>query len=267
LSIAAQCALLSVNRSTFYYTPVPESYFNLELMKIIDRFYMKRPSLGYKAMTKRLKRLKYGVGKKRIRRLMQLMGISSVYRRKKKTTIPNKQHFKYPYLLRGLKINRPNQVWCVDITYIPMRKGFIYLVGIMDWYSRKILSWRISNTMDTSFCIEALEEALSKHGKPRIFNSDQGCQFTSKEFTEILLKNDIQISMDGKGRAIDNVFIERFWKSLKYEEVYTKAYETVKEAVFNIGEYIWDYNNDRPHTSLGDKTPEEVYSEINLVLQ
>lgn len=267
MSIAAQCALLSVNRSTFYYTPVPESYFNLELMKIIDRFYMKRPSLGYKAMTKRLKRLKYGVGKKRIRRLMQLMGISSVYRRKKKTTIPNKQHFKYPYLLRGLKINRPNQVWCVDITYIPMRKGFIYLVGIMDWYSRKILSWRISNTMDTSFCIEALEEALSKHGKPRIFNSDQGCQFTSKEFTEILLKNDIQISMDGKGRAIDNVFIERFWKSLKYEEVYTKAYETVKEAVFNIGEYIWDYNNDRPHTSLGDKTPEEVYSEINLVLQ
>ena len=228
---------------------------------------MKRPSLGYKAMTKRLKRLKYEVGKKRIRRLMQLMGISSVYRRKKKTTIPNKQHFKYPYLLRGLKINRPNQVWCVDITYIPMRKGFIYLVGIMDWYSRKILSWRISNTMDTSFCIEALEEALSKHGKPEIFNSDQGCQFTSKEFTEILLKNDIQISMDGKGRAIDNVFIERFWKSLKYEEVYTKAYETVKDAIFNIGEYIWDYNNDRPHTSLGDKTPEEVYSETNLVLQ
>jgi putative transposase len=267
LSIAAQCALLCINRSTFYYTPVPESDFNLELMKIIDKFYMKRPALGYRAMTKRLKRLKYDVGKKRIRRLMQLMGISSVCRRKKKTTIPNKQHLKYPYLLRGLKINRPNQVWCVDITYIPMRKGFIYLVGIMDWYSRKILSWRISNTMDTSFCIEALEEALSKHGKPEIFNSDQGCQFTSKEFTEILLKNDILISMDGKGRAIDNVFIERFWKSLKYEEVYLKAYETVKEAIFNIGEYIWDYNNDRPHTSLGDKTPDEVYSEISLVLQ
>lgn len=228
---------------------------------------MKRPSLGYRAMTKRLKRLGYAVGKKRIRRLMQLMGISSIYRRKKKTTIPNKQHFKYPYLLRGLKINRPNQVWCTDITYIPMKKGFIYLVGIMDWYSRKILSWRISNTLDTSFCVEALEEALSKHEKPEIFNSDQGCQFTSKEFTEILLKNDIRISMDGRGRAIDNVFIERFWKSLKYEEVYLKAYETVKEAVFSIGEYIWDYNNDRPHTSLGDKTPEEVYSEINLVLQ
>ena len=228
---------------------------------------MKRPYLGYRAMTKRIKRLGYDVGKKRIRRLMGLMGISSVCRKKKTTTIANKQHQKYPYLLRGLKINRPNQVWCVDITYIPMKKGFIYLVGIMDWYSRKILSWRVSNTMDTSFCIEALEEALTKHGKPEIFNSDQGSQFTSKEFTEILLKNDILISMDGKGRCIDNVFIERFWKSLKYEEVYLNSYETVKEAVFSIGEYIWDYNNDRPHTALGDKTPEESYSQINLVLQ
>jgi putative transposase len=236
-------------------------------MKIIDKFYLKRPYLGHRTMTKRLKRLGYNVSKKRIRRLMQLMGISSVCRRKKNTTIPNKQHFKYPYLLRKLEISRPNQIWCTDITYIPMKKGFIYLVGVMDWYSRKILSWRVSNTLDTSFCIEALEEALSKHGKPDIFNSDQGCQFTSKEFTEILLKKEILISMDGKGRAIDNVFIERFWKSLKYEEVYLKAYETVKEAVFSIGEYIWDYNNDRPHTSLGDKTPDEVYSEINLVLQ
>jgi len=267
LSIAAQCTLLGVNRSTFYYKPVPESDFNLELMKIIDKFYMKRPYLGYRAMTKRLKRLGHNVSKKRIRRLMSLMGISSVCRKKKKTTIPNKQHIKYPYLLREIKINRPNQVWCTDITYIPMKKGFIYLVGIMDWYSRKILSWRVSNTMDTSFCIEALEEALTKYGKPEIFNSDQGCQFTSNEFTEILLKNDILISRDGKGRAIDNVFIERFWKSLKYEEVYLKAYETVKEAIFSIGEYIWDYNNDRPHTALGDKTPEEIYSRTNLVLQ
>jgi putative transposase len=257
---------LEVNRSTFYYKPAPESDFNLELMKIIDKFYMKRPYLGYRAMTKRLKRIGYEVSKKRIRRLMALMGISAVCRRKK-TTIPNKQHKKYPYLLRNLKITRPNQVWCTDITYIPMKKGFIYLVGIMDWYSRKILSWRVSNTLDTGFCIEALEEALTRYGKPEIFNSDQGCQFTSNEFTEILLKNDVQISMDGKGRAIDNVFIERFWKSLKYEEVYLKAYETVKEAVFSIGEYIWDYNNDRPHTALGDKTPEEVYSETNLVLQ
>ena len=267
MSIATQCSLLDVNRSTFYYKPLPESDFNLELMKVIDKFYMKRPYLGYRAMTKRLKRLGCIVGKKRIRRLMGLMGISSICRKKKKTTIPNKRHLKFPYRLRGLEINRPNQVWCTDIKYIPMKKGFIYLVAIMDWSSMKILSWRVSNTLDTSFCIEALEEALSRYGKPEIFNSDQGCQFTSNEFTGILLKNDILISMDGKGRCIDNVFIERFWKSLKYEEVYLKAYETVKEAVFGIGEYIWDYNNDRPHTSLEDKTPDEVYSEINLVLQ
>ena len=223
--------MLGINRSTFYYKPVPESDFNLELKMIIDKFYMKRPYLGYRAMTKRLKRIGYKVGKKRVRRLMGLIGISCVYRKKKITTIPNKQHFKYPYRIKGLKIDRPNQVWCTDITYIPMKKGFIYLVGIMDWYSRKILSWRISNTLDTGFCIETLEEALSRYGKPEIFNSDQGCQFTSKEFTEILLKKDILISMDGKGRAIDNIFIERFWKSLKYEEVYLNAYETVKEAI------------------------------------
>lgn len=198
---------------------------------------------------------------------MGVMGISSVYRRKKKTTIPDKQNLKFPYRLKNLKIERPNQVWCTDITFIPMKKGFIYLVGIMDWYSRKILSWRISNTIDTRFCIESLEEALSKHGKPEIFNSDQGCQFTSKEFTDRLRDNNILISTDGKGRAIDNVMIERFWKSLKYEEVYLKAYETVKEAILNIGEYIWDYNNDRPHTALGDKTPEEVYSKTNLVIK
>ena len=231
-------------------------------MKIIDKFYMKRPYLGYRAMTKRLKRIGYNVGKKRIRRLMGLMGISSVCRRKKNTTIPNKQHFKYPYRLKGLKIERPNQVWCTDITYIPMKKGFIYLVGIMDWYSRKILSWRISNTLDTRFCLEALEEALSRHPRPEIFNSDQGAQFTSREFTDLLLSKDILISMDGKGRAIDNIFIERFWKSLKYEEVYLNAYETVRKAILNIGEYIWDYNNDRPHTALGDRTPEEIYSNI-----
>lgn len=265
LSIAIQCSLLEINRSTYYYKPVPETAFNLELMKVIDKFYMQRPYLGYRAMTKRLKRLGYDVNEKRIRRLMQLMGISSVCR-KKKTTIPNQSHKKYPYRLKSLKITRPNQVWCTDITYIPMKKGFIYLVAIMDWYSRKILSWRVSNTLDTRFCIEALEEALTRYDKPEIFNSDQGCQFTSIEFTDILLKNEIEISMDGKGRATDNIFIERFWKSLKYEEVYLKAYETVKEAVFSIGEYIYDYNNDRPHTSLGDKTPDEIYSGKELVL-
>lgn len=248
------------------FKPVPETDFNLELMKVIDKFYMKRPYLGYRAMTKRLRRLGYEVNEKRIRRLMRLMGISSICR-KKKTTFPNKWHKKYPYLLKGLVINRPNQVWCSDITYIPMRKGFVYLVAIMDWYSRKILSWRVSNTLDSSFCIEALKEALERYNKPKIFNTDQGCQFTSNEFTDILSENDILISMDGKGRATDNIFIERFWKSLKYEEVYLKAYETVKEAIFNIGEYIYDYNNDRPHTALGDKTPSEIYSENVLVLK
>lgn len=258
LSIKEQCRILGVNRSTFYYTPKPENSYTLDLMAKMDELYIKKPYLGSRGMTRYLKRAGLLVNRKKVRRLMEKMGISAIYR-KPNTSRVNNEHKIHPYLLNEIEITRPNQVWCTDITYIPMKKGFLYLVAIMDWYSRCILSWRISNTLDVSFCKEALEEALSKYDSPEIFNTDQGCQFTSKEFTEILSNNGIKISMDGKGRAIDNVFIERFWKSLKYEEVYLKAYETTKEAIFSIGDYIWDYNNERPHSSLADATPSEVY--------
>lgn len=263
LSIAQQCKLLQVSRSAFYYNPVPESESELDLMAKIDELHLNRPYLGSRGMRRFLKRQGIIVNRKRIQRLMRKMGISSVYR-KIKTSKPNPNHKVYPYLLKGLQIDRPNQVWVTDITYIPMKRGFVYLVAIMDLYSRHILSWKVSNTLDTSFCIDALEEAVSKYGIPEIFNSDQGSQFTSLVFTETLKENGIKISMDGKGRCIDNIFIERFWKSLKYEEVYTKAYDTVKEAVFSIGEYIWDYNNQRPHSSLEDRTPAETYFNLDI---
>lgn len=264
LSISGQCELLEVSRSTFYYTPKPASESELDLMTKIDELHLNRPYLGSRGIRRFLKRQGIIVNRKRIQRLMKKMGISSVYR-KIKTSKPNPEHKIYPYLLKGLQINRPNQVWCTDITYIPMKRGFVYLIAIMDLYSRHILSWKVSNTLDTRFCIEALEEALSQYGKPEIFNSDQGSQFTSLAFTEALKEQGIKISMDGKGRVIDNIFIERFWKSLKYEEVYLKSYETVKEAVFNIGEYIWDYNNQRPHSSLDDRTPAEAYFNTNIL--
>lgn len=193
---------------------------------------------------------------------MTVMGIGAIYP-KPKTTIANKQHRVYPYLLRNLNIHYPNQVWCTDITYIPMAKGFVYLVAIMDWYSRKVLSWRISNTMDTGFCLEALNEALEKYGKPEIFNTDQGCQFTSTDFTECLKENGIKISMDGKGRWMDNVFIERLWRSLKYEEVYLKAYSSIRKAEVEIGNYFLFYNEERSHQSLSKMTPDEAYH-INM---
>jgi len=263
LSISEQCKLLQVSRSTFYYTPMPDSKYELDLMAKIDELHLNRPYLGSRGIRRFLKRQGIIVNRKKVQRLMRKMGIESIYR-KIKTSKHNPNHKIYPYLLKGLQINRPNQVWVSDITYIPMKRGFVYLVAIMDLYSRHILSWKISNTLDTSFCIDALEEALSKYGVPEIFNSDQGCQFTSLIFTETLLAKGIKISMDGKGRCIDNIFIERFWKSLKYEEVYSKAYDTVKEAVFSIGEYIWDYNNQRPHSSLDDKTPAEMYFNSNI---
>lgn len=263
LSITQQCKLLEVSRSTFYYITIPESESELDLMAKIDELHLNRPYLGSRGIRRFLKRQGIIVNRKRIQRLMRKMGISSVYR-KIRTSKPNPNHKIYPYLLKGLQINKPNQVWVTDITYIPMKRGFVYLVAIMDLYSRHILSWKVSNTLDTSFCIEALEEALSQYGSPEIFNSDQGSQFTSLVFTETLKENGIKISMDGKGRVIDNIFIERFWKSLKYEEVYAKAYDTVKDAIFSIGEYIWDYNNQRPHSSLEDKTPAEAYFNMNI---
>jgi putative transposase len=216
LSVVRQCVLLKIARSGLYYEKTGESPLNLTLMKEIDRAFTEWPFLGVRQMRHYLTSRGYGVGEKRVRRLMRLMGLMPVYQ-KPRTSVPHSEHTRYPYLLRTLTIDRPNQVWCADITYIPMRKGFLYLVAVMDWHSRKVLSWQLSNTMDVDFCISALEEALSKHGKPDIFNTDQGSQFTSFAFTNVLRENAIRISMDGRGRWLDNVFTERLWRSLKYE--------------------------------------------------
>lgn len=260
LSIVRQCALLDVSRSGLYYTPKGESAFTLSLMQEIDRAFTEWPFLGVRQMRDYLVLLGYAVGRKRVRRLMRLMGLEPIYR-KPRTSIPHPEHTRYPYLLRGMAITRPNQVWCADITYIPMRKGFLYLVAIMDWYSRKVLSWRLSNTMDTDFCVSALEEALAKYGKPDIFNTDQGSQFTSFAFTNVLRENGIRISMDGRGRWLDNVFIERLWRSLKYENVYLHAYETGSEARAGIGKWIDFYNRRRPHSSMGGLPPDYCYEQ------
>jgi len=227
-------------------------------MKLIDRQYLKTPFYGSRRMTDFLKDLGHIVNRKHVQRLMRLMGIEAMYP-KPNTSKPNKEHKVYPYLLKNLKIDRPNQAWAVDITYIPMKKGFQYLVAIIDWYSRYIISWRLSNSLDKEFCIKVLEDAL-KTGKPEIFNSDQGCQFTSTEFTNVLKEHSIQISMDGKGRCIDNIFIERFWRSLKYEEVYLKAYANGLEAKISIGQWINFYNNERLHQGIQNKKPIEAFT-------
>jgi putative transposase len=258
VSVFRQCQLMSISRSSYYYQGTGESLFNLELMRIIDEQYLKTPWYGSRQMTRHLRRQGYAVNRKRIKRLMQKMGIEAVYQRPG-TSTPHPEHKIFPYLLRGMSIDRPNQVWSSDITYVPMRKGVLYLVAIMDWYSRKVLAWRLSNTLDTGFCTDALKEVLEKHGKPGIFNTDQGSQFTSLEFTDILKGADIQISMDGKGRWMDNVFIERLWRSLKYECVYLQAFENGTESRNGIGEWISYYNSERPHSSLDGRTPDEVY--------
>jgi putative transposase len=250
---------MGINRSGLYYQPKGDSYEDLELMKLIDRQYLATPFYGARKIAVELKRQKgFAVNRKRVRRLMQRMGIRAVYRRPR-TTKPALGHKIYPYLLRDLKITRPNQVWAADITYIPMARGFMYLVTIIDWYSRYVISWRLSNTLDTDFCIAALEEALSK-GTPEIFNTDQGSQFTSEVFTGLLKEHGVRISMDGKGSYNDNLFIERLWRTVKYEEVYLKAYEDGREARISLGEYFYFYNTTRPHQSLGYLTPAEVYT-------
>lgn len=227
-------------------------------MNLIDQQYLKTPFYGSRRMTDFLKDLGHMVNRKHIQRLMRLMGIEAMYP-KPNTSRPNKEHKVYPYLLKNLKIDRPNQAWAIDITYIPMKKGFQYLVAIIDWYSRYIISWRLSNSLDKDFCIETLKDAL-KTGKPEIFNSDQGCQFTSTEFTDVLKKHSVQISMDGKGRCIDNIFIERFWRSLKYEEVYLKAYSNGLEAKISIGQWINFYNTERRHQGIKNKKPIEAFT-------
>lgn len=258
LSIVKQCELLSINRSVFYYQLKEENPLNLELMRLIDEQHIETPWYGARQMMRHLRRLGHAVNRKRIGRLMQVMGVSAIYQ-KPKTSKPHPEHKIYPYLLRGLTIDRPNQVWCADISYIPLRRGFLYLVAIMDWASRKVLSWRLSNTMDADFCVAALEDALFRYGKPEIFNTDQGSQFTSDAFTKVLKDADIRISMDGKGRWMDNVMIERLWRSLKYECVYLHAYETGSELRQGLKNWIEKYNTSRPHSSLDDRTPHEAY--------
>lgn len=263
LAVTRQCKLLKLSRSSVYYQPVSVSEQALALMRELDTVHMKYPFYGSRRIRDELNDRGFSVCRKKIQRLMSKMGIIALYP-KKKTSQPGKGHKIYSYLLKDLSIDRPNQVWSTDITYIPMAKGFLYLVAIMDWYSRKILSYRLCNTMDVSFCLEALEEALQRHGRPEIFNTDQGAQFTSEAFTGLLKEHGIQISMDGKGRWVDNVFIERVWRSLKYEEVYLKAYETPQEAATEIEKYFTFYNSGRRHQGLNGLTPDEVYFDNEL---
>lgn len=258
LSITQQCRLLEISRSSLYYETLGESPLNLKLMRLIDEQFLETPWYGARQMARHLRRQGYWVNRKRVHRLMQKMGLMAIYQRPN-TSKPHPEHRVYPYLLRGQDIRRPNQVWCADVCYIPMRRGFLYLVVVMDWYSRNVLSWRLSNTLDAEFCVAALEEALNRYGKPDIFNTDQGSQFTSFEFTQVLKEAGVRISMDGKGRWMDNIMIERLWRTLKYECVYLHAFETGSEARKGIGKWIEYYNKQRPHSSLDDMTPNEAY--------
>lgn len=258
ISLSRQCALLSISRSHLYYQSKPESPLNLALMQLIDEQFLRTPYYGNRQMMRHLQRLGYCIGRKRVRRLMQLMSLQAVYQAPK-TSLPHPEHKIYPYLLRDLKIIGSNQVWCTDITYIPIKRGFMYLIAIMDWYSRKVLSWRLSNTLDVDFCCEALNEAIGKYGIPEIFNTDQGSQFTSFAFTNILKAHQIKISMDGKGCWMDNVFVERLWRSLKYECVYLHNFGTGNEAKSGICTWINHYNLTRPHSTFDGQTPHEVY--------
>jgi putative transposase len=260
LSMTQQCELIGLPRASYYRTNNSrESDESLLLMHLIDEEYLRHPFYGSRKMRDYLRRLGYNVNRKRMQRLMRLMGLESVAP-KPNTSASNKAHATYPYLLRNLDINRPNQVWCTDITYIRMQGGFAYLVAVMDWYSRRVLSWEVSSSMDDSFCVSALERAIRLYGKPEIFNTDQGVQFTGHAFTGVLKSNGVKISMDGKGRWMDNVFIERLWRSVKYEDVYIKEYTTVQRLRCGLKQYFRFYNDERPHQSLSSQTPSEVYS-------
>jgi putative transposase len=259
LSIVRQCELVSISRASFYRRPASESPENLALMRLIDEAFLEMPWYGARQMARHLRRLGWCIGRRRVRRLMRKIGLAPIYQAPK-TSEPHPQNRIYPYLLRHLTIARPNHVWCADVTYIPMRRGFLYLIAVMDWFSRKVLSWRLSNTMEADFCVAALEEAMARYGKPDIFNTDQGSQFTSFAFTNTLRDAGIRISMDGRGRWMDNVFIERLWRSLKYECVFLNAFETGSEARAGIGRWIGYYNADRPHSSFGGRTPDEAYA-------
>ncbi len=259
LPISEQCRLLNLARSTRYYQAAQESDENIAIMKRIDELYLENPTWGSRKMRDALRLEKMMVNRKRVQRLMRLMGIEAIYP-KKNLSKRHQSHIVYPYLLRGVSITRPNHVWSTDITYIRLKHGWVFMVAIIDWYSKAILSWRISNTIDKHFCIEALEAALLEYGSPEVFNTDQGAQFTSPDFTKVLDGAGIKISMDGKGRALDNIPIERFWRTLKYDEVYLKDYESLPDARNQIGEFIDKYNWRRPHMSLAGNTPMRVYS-------
>lgn len=260
MSIRRQCELAGVGRSGLYYEPIGENELNLELMRKIDEQYLVTPFYGSRKMMLHLIGEGHEVNRKRVQRLMRLMGIAAIYP-KPRLSQKDHEHEVYPYLLRNVAIVRPDQVWSTDITYIPMAHGFLYLVAIIDWFSRYVLSWRLSNTLDTLFCIDALEEALSGSRRPEVFNSDQGSQFTSTAFTGRLKANSITISMDGRGRFLDNIFVERLWRSVKYEEVYLHAYENGREAHDRLGWYFPFYNTERFHQALDYRTPSEVYFE------
>ena len=263
ISVLRQCHLLGLSRASLYYHPAGEDEYNLRLMRLIDEQFTATPFYGVPRMTAWLRNEGHQVNRKRIRRLLRLMGLEAIYPRPNLSR-PVENRCVYPYLLRGVPISRINQVWSTDITYIRLQQGFIYLTAIIDWYSRYVLTWEISTTLDDGFCVEALERALDS-GRPEIFNTDQGTQFTGSNFLSPLKKHEIRISMDGRGRALDNVFVERLWRSLKYEEVYLKDYVDVQDAKAGIGRYFEFYNNDRLHQSLGYKTPRQIYGVQNLV--
>ena len=259
-SVRSQCSVLGLNRSSWYYEPVPLSERDQTMMKLLDEQYMKRPFYGVRKMTRYLRiDCGYAVGKDHVRTLLRKMGLQAVFP-KPNLSRPHPENRIYPYLLRDLDVIRPNQVWCADITYIRLAWGFAYLVAIVDWYSRCVLSWRLSNTLEADFCIEALREAIAKYGAPDVFNTDQGTQFTSQEFISVLVSNNISISMDGRGRCLDNIFVERLWRTVKYENVYLKCYQTIPEARTGLTEYFEFYNMERYHQSLDNKTPWAVYS-------
>ena len=265
LSLRRQCELIGLNRSSYYYQPAPESPLNLTLMRLIDEQYLRTPFYGYLKMTKYLRQVKqYQVNPKRVYRLMQLMGLRAVAPRPH-TSQAQPEHKIYPYLLRGIDITRPNQVWSADITYVPMPRGFMYLVAILDWHSRYVLSWEVSNTLDGDFCLLALERALQR-GQPEIFNTDQGAQFTARAFTDRLEQADIKISMDGKGRVFDNIFIERLWRTVKYEHIYLSDYTTGLELIVGLAHYFDFYNQQRFHQSLDYRTPAQVYGTNQVFL-
>ncbi len=264
LPLVRQAVLVGLSRGAIYYEPKPLPERDLELMRRIDELHLDYPFAGSRMLRDLLNTEGHAVGRKHVATLMKRMGIEAIYR-KKNTSRPHPDHVVYPYLLRKLQIDRPNQVWAADITYIPMARGFVYLVAVIDWFTRKVLAWRLSNTLTTDFCVEALDEALATYSTPEIFNTDQGCQFTSLEFTSVLKAHGIRISMDGKGRWRDNVFVERLWKSVKYEEVYLRAYNTVSDARVHLARYFTFYNTRRPHKALDRCTPDAVYFDSQLL--